>query len=127
VISLLSEQRNVREMGGTMRLGNYNCRLKPHTKAYQAYGKEVIGERHRHRYEFNNEYQEAMEQKGFILSGILQDGSLCEIAEIQDHPWMVGVQFHPEFKSKPTDPHPLFRDFVKAMIRQKETSRIAHG
>ena len=123
VISLLSEQRNIQEMGGTMRLGNYNCQLKPRTKAHQAYGQTIIGERHRHRYEFNNNYQEAMEKQGFILSGILENGSLCEIAEIKDHPWMVGVQFHPEFKSKPTDPHPLFRDFIKAMIKHKEESK----
>jgi CTP synthase len=120
VISLLSEQHAVQEMGGTMRLGNYACRLKHGTKAYKAYGKDVILERHRHRYEFNNKYQKAMEKEGFILSGILDDGALCEIAEIHSHPWMVGVQFHPEFKSKPTDPHPLFRDFIKAMVAKKE-------
>lgn len=116
VISLLSEQRDVKDMGGTMRLGNYNCSLKAGSHAHKAYGKSTIGERHRHRYEFNNKYKEEMEKKGFIISGILEDGNLCEIAEIKDHPWMVGVQFHPEFKSKPTDAHPLFRDFIKAMI-----------
>ena len=116
VISMLSEQRNVHDMGGTMRLGAYSCALKPHTKAHKAYGSNTISERHRHRYEFNNQYQEAMEKAGFVFSGILENGSLCEISEIKDHPWMVGVQFHPEFKSKPTDPHPLFRDFVQAMI-----------
>lgn len=120
VISLLSEQRDVQEMGGTMRLGNYNCKLKPGSKAYQAYGKPVISERHRHRYEFNNKYQARMEEKGFVLSGILEDGTLCEIAEISEHPWMVGVQFHPEFKSKPTNPHPLFRDFIKAMVEHQK-------
>ena len=116
VISLLSEQRDVKDMGGTMRLGNYNCSLKAGSHAHKAYGKTTIGERHRHRYEFNNKYKEDMESKGFLISGILEDGNLCEIAEIKDHPWMVGVQFHPEFKSKPTDAHPLFRDFIKAMI-----------
>jgi len=120
VISLLSEQREIQEMGGTMRLGNYNCKLKPGTHAHKAYGKDVIGERHRHRYEFNNRYKEQMEKLGFIIAGTLEDGQLCEIAEINEHPWMVGVQFHPEFKSKPTDAHPLFRDFVKAMIAHKK-------
>jgi CTP synthase len=120
VISLLSEQRTVQEIGGTMRRGNYPCRLKAGTKAHKAYGKDVIQERHRHRYEFNNEYQEEMEKAGFIVSGVLDGGSLCEIAEIKDHPWMIGVQFHPEFKSKPTEPHPLFSEFIKAMIQQKD-------
>lgn len=122
IISLLSEQRDVQEMGGTMRLGNYICQLKENSKAFAAYGKTLIHERHRHRYEFNNKYREAMEKKGFALTGILQEGSLCEIAEIEDHPWMVGVQFHPEFKSKPTDAHPLFRDFIQAMIKHKKAS-----
>ena len=96
------------------------ARLKPGTHAHKAYGKDVIGERHRHRYEFNNKYKEQMEKLGFVIAGTLEDGHLCEIAEINDHPWMVGVQFHPEFKSKPTDAHPLFRDFVKAMIIYKD-------
>lgn len=121
VISLLSEQREVQDMGGTMRLGNYACALKRGTNAYKAYGQDVIGERHRHRYEFNNKYKEQMETLGFVVSGTLENGHLCEIAEIADHPWMVGVQFHPEFKSRPTDPHPLFRDFVKSMIAHKHS------
>lgn len=120
IISLLSEQKTVQEMGGTMRLGDYVCRLKPESKAFQAYAKEQIHERHRHRYEFNNKYLPAMEKEGFVVSGVLENGNLCEIVEIKDHPWMVGVQFHPEFKSKPTQPHPLFRDFVQAMIAQKK-------
>ncbi len=119
VISLLSEQREVQDMGGTMRLGNYNCHLKAGTHTHKAYGKDVISERHRHRYEFNNSYKEEMEKLGFIVAGTLADGTLCEVAEIKDHPWMVGVQFHPEFKSKPTDAHPLFRDFIKAVIAHK--------
>lgn len=119
VISLLSEQRLIQDIGGTMRLGNYNCIIKPGTLAHKVYGKELIGERHRHRYEFNNRYKEEMENLGFIISGVLENGPLCEIAEIQDHPWMIGVQFHPEFKSKPTDAHPLFRDFIKAVIKHK--------
>lgn len=120
VISLLSEQKGLQDLGGTMRLGAYQCELHPHSKAYKAYGKNTISERHRHRYEFNNAYKEEMEKAGFQIVGTLKGENLCEIAEIKDHPWMVGVQFHPEFKSKPTDPHPLFRDFVKAMIKHKE-------
>lgn len=119
VISLLSEQRQMQDMGGTMRLGNYNCQLKAGSHAHKAYGKSVIGERHRHRYEFNNRYKDELEKLGFQVTGTLEDGNLCEIAEINGHPWMVGVQFHPEFKSKPTAPHPLFRDFIKAMIAHK--------
>lgn len=120
VISMLSEQKGVKDLGGTMRLGAYTCDLKKNSKAFQAYGKNQIVERHRHRYEFNNAYKEMMEQAGFNVVGTLKGENLCEIAEINGHPWMVGVQFHPEFKSKPTDPHPLFRDFVRAMIAHKE-------
>lgn len=120
VISMLSEQKGVKDLGGTMRLGAYLCDLKPHSKAHKAYGQPQISERHRHRYEFNNTYKEMMQNAGFNIVGTLKGESLCEIAEIEGHPWMVGVQFHPEFKSKPTEPHPLFRDFVKAMIAHKE-------
>jgi CTP synthase len=120
VISLLSEQKEVQDLGGTMRLGAYTCTLKTGTHAHKAYGTPTISERHRHRYEFNNKYKSNMEEKGFVIAGVLEEGNLCEIAEIKDHPWMVGVQFHPEFKSKPTQPHPLFRDFIKAMIDYKD-------
>lgn len=120
VISLLSEQRNITDMGGTMRLGAYTCNLKKGSKAHQAYGSDSISERHRHRYEFNNEYQEQMEKNGFVIAGTLDGGNLCEISEIKDHPWMVGVQFHPEFKSKPTEAHPLFYAFAQAMIAHKK-------
>ncbi len=120
IISLLSEQKQIQDLGGTMRLGSYTCLLKANSKAHKAYGCSSIQERHRHRYEFNNEYREQMESKGFTVAGVFEEGNLCEIAEIKDHPWMVGVQFHPEFKSKPTKPHPLFRDFVKAMIEHKD-------
>lgn len=116
VISLLSEQRNVTDMGGTMRLGQYACALKEGSHARAAYGASVINERHRHRYEFNSHYREALENAGLTVSGVLDQGNLCEIVEVANHPWMVGVQFHPEFKSKPTEPHALFRGFVKAMI-----------
>lgn len=117
VISLLNEQRDVKNLGGTMRLGAYNCTLKKNSKAYAAYGKEVVSERHRHRYEFNNAYKKQCEDQGLLLTGVLENDQLCEIAEIKDHPWMLGVQYHPEFKSKPTDPHPLFRDFIAAAIQ----------
>ena len=119
VISLLSEQRNVQDMGGTMRLGNYDCALKKGSHAHKAYGKDVISERHRHRFEFNNQYKEIMEKNGLVITGVLDSGDLCEIVEVKDHPWMVGVQFHPEFKSKPTEPHPLFIAFTRAMIAHK--------
>lgn len=114
VISLLAEQKQVDELGGTMRLGAFTCQIKPNTKAAKAYGTEKISERHRHRWEFNNSYKDLCESHGLLFSGILSQGTLCEIAEVEDHPWMVGVQFHPEFKSRPTDPHPLFRDFIAA-------------
>lgn len=123
VISLLSEQKGVKEMGGTMRLGAYTCRLRPGTKAYEAYGQDSISERHRHRWEYNNKFREVMEKKGFIVSGVLNNDVLCEIAEVENHPWMLGVQFHPEFKSKPTEPHPLFRAFTKAVIRHRHGSK----
>lgn len=116
IVSLLSEQREVQDVGGTMRLGTFPCRLKKDSKAHKAYGKEIISERHRHRYEFNNELLEPLKQKGFEVTGTLEGGTLCEIAEIKDHPWMVGSQFHPEFLSKPTAPHPLFCSFIEAAI-----------
>ncbi len=121
VISMLSEQQGIENLGGTMRLGAYNCTLKNGTLAQKAYGTNLISERHRHRYEFNSAYKDRCEEKGLTLSGILENGTLCEIAEVKNHPWMVGVQFHPEFKSKPTDPHPLFRDFIAAVAKQKQT------
>ncbi len=121
VISLLSEQEEVKDLGGTMRLGAYPCSLTAGSKAHAAYGMNEISERHRHRYEFNNKYKDQLVAEGLIVSGTLTSGNLCEIVEVKDHPWMVGVQFHPEFKSKPTNPHPLFRDFVKAMIAHKNS------
>ncbi|CDR33656.1 CTP synthase [Criblamydia sequanensis] len=120
VISLLSEQKTVQDLGGTMRLGAYETKLLKNSKAHLAYGALTISERHRHRYEFNNKYKELLEERGLLLSGILESSGLLEIAEVKDHPWMVGVQFHPEFKSKPTAPHPLFRDFIKAAIKHKK-------
>lgn len=116
VISMLSEQKKIQNMGGTMRLGAYPCEIKAESLAYEAYGKKIIWERHRHRYEFNNEYKKAFEERGMLFSGTLEKNELCEIAEIPSHPWMLGVQFHPEFKSKPLEPHPLFREFIKASL-----------
>jgi CTP synthase len=125
VISLLSEQTGVSEKGGTMRLGGYPCRLKPGTKAQAAYGEDEVVERHRHRYEFNNAYRHILEQEGLIASGVSPDGSLVEISELRDHPFMLGSQFHPELRSRPNRPHPLFRDFVAAAGARAAGSCIA--
>ncbi|HHV27904.1 CTP synthase [Anaerosalibacter bizertensis] len=114
VIDLMPEQKDIDELGGTMRLGLYPCKLKENSKAYEAYGEQLIYERHRHRYEFNNEYRDKLVESGLIISGVSPDERLVEIVELEDHPWFVAVQYHPEFKSRPTKPHPLFRDFVKA-------------
>ena len=117
IISLLSEQEAVTNLGGTMRLGAYDCELKKGSNAYKAYQKSKISERHRHRFEFNNLYKEDCIKKGLEITGNFVSENLTEIVEIKKHPWMVGVQFHPEFKSKPTDAHPLFREFVKKMSK----------
>ena len=121
IISLLSEQRGITDLGGTMRLGAYNCKLKPNTRAFEAYGDEMIEERHRHRYEFNNDYRDEMENAGMIVSGThnLEDHELVEIIEIPDHPWFCAVQFHPEFKSTPVAPQPLFKAFIKAALETR--------
>lgn len=116
VIDLMPEQHDIEDMGGTMRLGLYPCKLKQGTKAYEAYGEALIYERHRHRYEFNNSYREAFLSKGFVFSGLSPDERLVEIIEVPDHPWFLAVQFHPEFKSRPTRSHPLFREFIKASL-----------
>jgi CTP synthase len=116
VISLLSEQKKIKIKGGTMRLGAYLCRLKKGTKSYQAYKKEEVSERHRHRYEFNNKYRKIFQKNGLIIAGIYSKKNLVEIIELAGHPWFMACQFHPEFKSKPDNSHPLFRDFVKASL-----------
>jgi len=118
VISLLSEQEGIEDKGGTMRLGGYPCRLVAGTKTYAAYGEPEVVERHRHRYEFNNVYREALAEAGLIASGLSPDGTLVEICEVRDHPWMVGSQFHAEFRSRPNRPHPLFRGFMEAAARK---------
>ncbi|PLR79771.1 CTP synthase [Bacillus canaveralius] len=117
VIDLLPEQKDIEDLGGTLRLGLYPCKLTEGSKANIAYDDEVVYERHRHRYEFNNQYRQAMEQAGFMFSGTSPDGRLVEIIEIEDHPWFVASQFHPEFTSRPTRPQPLFRDFIKASLK----------
>jgi CTP synthase len=114
VIDLLPEQRGVEQKGGTMRLGTYPCHLVPGTKAARAYGTEVVYERHRHRYEFNNDFRLPLEEAGLVPSGLSPDGRLVEIAELRNHPWMLACQFHPEFKSRPDSPHPLFVGFIAA-------------
>ncbi|NUM60347.1 MAG: CTP synthase [Bdellovibrionaceae bacterium] len=116
VIDFMDEQKNQSQKGGTMRLGAYPCDISPRTKAFQVYKSPRIFERHRHRYEFNNKFKDLLQKKGFVTSGVCKDRNLVEIIELPDHPWFVGVQFHPEFKSKPLAPHPLFVNFIKASL-----------
>lgn len=122
VIDLMAEQVDVEDMGGTMRLGLYPCKVYPGTLTQKAYGEELIYERHRHRYEFNNAFREEIIKNGLVIGGTLPNGRLVEIVELpQDvHPWFLGAQFHPEFKSRPTNPHPLFRDFIAAALREQK-------
>ncbi|MFO7974307.1 MAG: CTP synthase [Candidatus Hydrogenedentota bacterium] len=123
IISLLTEQKGVKDMGGTMRLGAYRCVLKSGTKAHAAYGMDMITERHRHRYEFNNAYRERFEKAGLTFSGVhpREDHELVEIAELREHPWFCASQFHPEFKSTPLKVQPLFREFVKTALAEKKS------
>ncbi|MGI5917789.1 MAG: CTP synthase [Anaerolineae bacterium] len=116
VIDLMLEQRGIAKMGGTMRLGSYPCDLVVGTRAHRVYGQMRVYERHRHRYEINNQYREKLQDAGMVWSGLSPNGQLIEIGEIHDHPWMVGSQFHPEFKTRPNSPHPLFRGFMQAAI-----------
>ena len=122
VIDLMPEQLDVEDMGGTMRLGLYPCKVYPHTLTQKAYKQELIYERHRHRYEFNNAFRETIVSKGLQLGGTLPNGRLVEIVELPEsvHPWFLGAQFHPEFKSRPTNPHPLFRDFIGAVLKEQK-------
>jgi len=121
VIDLMREQKDIENLGGTMRLGSYPCVLAPGTLAAKAYGQERIDERHRHRFEFNNVYREKLSSRGLVLSGLSPDGKLVEIIELgpEDHPWFCATQFHLEFKSRPNRPHPLFRDFVAAAAARR--------
>ncbi|MGI6065496.1 MAG: CTP synthase [Bacillota bacterium] len=120
VIDLLPEQKEIEEKGGTMRLGLYPCKMVGDSKSFQAYHDEIIYERHRHRYEFNNEYRNILTDKGMVICGTSPDNRLVEIVELAEHPWFVGCQFHPEFKSRPNRPHPLFRKFVEAALRLRQ-------
>lgn len=119
VIDLMPEQKDIDELGGTMRLGAYPCKVASNSFAHGAYGEDLIYERHRHRYEYNNEYRDALIGAGLKITGVSPDERLVEMVEIEDHPWYVGVQFHPEFKSRPNHVHPLFRDFVGASINHQ--------
>jgi CTP synthase len=127
IIDTLPEQVELmkqKNFGGSMRLGGFSCRLKPNTLAYAAYKQNLISERHRHRYEVNNDFKETLESHGMIFSGINPEKNLAEIAELKDHPFFVGTQFHPEFKSRPLTPHPLFLKFIEACARpRKSTSK----
>jgi CTP synthase len=126
VIDLLPEQKEVEDLGGTMRLGAQAVELGPDTGAAEAYGESVVMERHRHRYEVNNAYRPALVDAGLTISGTFQEGRLVEIVELADHPWFVASQFHPEFKSRPTRPAPLFREFVGAALsRARERGTLA--
>ncbi|WP_010278511.1 CTP synthase [Paenibacillus senegalensis] len=122
VIDLLPEQKDIEDLGGTMRLGLYPCKLAPGSLALACYQDELVYERHRHRYEFNNEYREIIEKAGLVVSGTSPDGRLVEIVELPDHPWFLAVQFHPEFTSRPNRSQPLFREFIKAAFNTKNPS-----
>ncbi len=124
VIHMLPSQLHIKEKGGTMRLGNYRCVLRKESNVYRAYGKEEISERHRHRYEFNNTYKERFEEMGMFPAGINPETNLVEIFEYKKHPWFVATQFHPEFNSRPTRPHPLFREFVRAALKYEKGGRL---
>jgi CTP synthase len=123
VINLLPEQQDVVDLGGTMRLGLYPCRLAPNTLAFRLYQEEVIYERHRHRYEFNNAYRNLLIESGYAVSGTSPDGRLVEIVELPNHPFFIASQFHPEFQSRPNKPHPLFKGFIQAALEQQERTQ----
>ncbi|MFA7534132.1 MAG: CTP synthase, partial [Tissierellaceae bacterium] len=119
VIDLMPEQKDIEATNGSMRLGLYPCRVEEGTKAFEVYKDEIIYERHRHKYEFNNEFRDKLVEEGMVISGESPDRRLVEMVELGEHPWFIGVQFHPEFKSRPTNAHPLFREFVKASSENK--------
>ena len=120
VIDLMDAQKKVKDLGGTMRLGAYPCKLVKGSRAQAAYGADTVQERHRHRWEVNNRFRDGLQEKGLKVSGFHEELELVELVELPDHPWFVAVQFHPEFKSKPTKPHPLFRELVKAAYARKK-------
>lgn len=119
VITLMEDQEHIAKMGGTMRLGAQPCALKKGSRAAELYGEDEVMERHRHRYEFNNDYREQFEKAGMIFSGTSPDNKLVEMVEIPDHPYYIACQFHPEFKSKPDQPHPLFSGFIAACLKRR--------
>jgi len=119
VIDIMDDQKDVQEKGGTMRLGSYECSISRDSKVFEVYNTEIINERHRHRYEFNNKYKDEFKNAGLIPTGINTQNNLVEIVELSSHPWFVGVQFHPEYKSTVEEPHPLFVQFIKASIAEK--------
>ncbi|MFT4515312.1 MAG: CTP synthase, partial [Planctomycetota bacterium] len=121
VISLMEEQKATNDKGGTMRLGAFDCTLQEGTKSHRAYGSETISERHRHRFELNNAYRDRLREKGLVMAGTNPKLDLVEIVEDPNHPWFVGVQYHPEYKTQPLTAHPLFRDFVQAAIENKKS------
>jgi len=127
VVCLLDEQQNITEKGGTMRLGAQAADLAADSKAAECYGSQKIQERHRHRYEFNNQYRKQFEAHGMTFSGTSKQGSLVEVVELPDHPWFVAVQYHPEFKSKPTQPHPLFSGFIQAAVRRNSRDSMVES
>lgn len=124
IIHIMEDQKSVTTKGGTMRLGGYPCVLKSGSKVRQSYNTEVVSERHRHRFEFNNHYREMFEAQGMVFSGLSPDGNLVEVMELSDHPWFVSCQFHPELKSKPMSPHPLFRELVRAALTHKQKQPV---
>lgn len=115
----MPEQNGIEDIGGTLRLGSYPCVLDKESKAYQLYGQETIHERHRHRYEVNNDFRSALSEHGMLLSGISPDGRIVEMIELPSHPWFIATQAHPELKSRPNKPHPLFRGFIEAALKEK--------
>ena len=123
VIDLMEEQKGVTEKGGTMRLGSYPCTISRNSLAHKVYGETKIRERHRHRYEFNNDYLKEFNDKGMVASGMNPDSNLVEMMELKDHPWFIGVQFHPEYRSNVLNPHPLFIHFVKAAFEYKSDKK----
>jgi CTP synthase len=124
VIDLMREQHEVHDMGGTMRLGAYPCKVLPETRGYDAYGEAVVYERHRHRFEVNNAYRQQLADAGLVISGLSPDERLVEMVELPDHPWFLGMQGHPEFKSRPTRPAPLFRDFIGAAVAHQAARQV---
>jgi CTP synthase len=124
IIDLMPDQKNIEDKGGTMRLGKYDCRLSAGSNALQAYGTELIDERHRHRYEVNNELRNRLTDGGLKITGINPERDLVEIVEIDDHPWFTGVQFHPELKSTVSEPHPLFVAFIRAAVANRAGEKM---